>query len=238
MSEYVRVVGAKPDPPLPACSQRSQIQSFLPAHSESRFSATSLLPAKPVSPLPTKLDPPLPACYQRSQIVREVRVSIPPLPACYQRSQIVRGESKHSTATSLLPVKLDPKLLASSLQIPILCYQRSNNHPNQLASSESSSTATSEAGSTTTGEGSFTATSKAVSTSTSLLPAKPVLPLPAKPDPPLPACSRRSQIAREVRGSMSEQWDQACQSFKSEYIRVMQAYQLWKWACQLWEQAC
>jgi len=75
---------AKPHPPLPACFERvqfhcyhgSQIQSFLPAHSESRFSATSeatstptsLLQASSVSLLTVKPDPPLSACSQRSHI--------------------------------------------------------------------------------------------------------------------------------------------------------------------------
>jgi len=75
-SEHVRVVR----PSMSELWEWSQIQSFMPAHSESRFSATSeaistatsLLPAKPdplprakpVSPLPVKPDPP----YQRSQI--------------------------------------------------------------------------------------------------------------------------------------------------------------------------
>jgi len=87
-----------PDPPLPAGSQRSQIQSFLPAHSKSRFSANReatstpssmlpespdpLLPARPVSPLRAKLDPPL--------LAKPVspRQSKPDslLPVCYQRS--------------------------------------------------------------------------------------------------------------------------------------------------------
>jgi len=70
----------------------SQIQSFLPAHSEIRFSATSeatstptgdlqtspdpWLAANQVSPQPAKVDPPLPASSHRCQIVREVRVSM------------------------------------------------------------------------------------------------------------------------------------------------------------------
>ena len=60
--------------PLPACSQQSQIST---APTEARSTATSLLPPKPLSPLPVKPDPPLPACSQQSQIFREVRVRIP-----------------------------------------------------------------------------------------------------------------------------------------------------------------
>jgi len=79
-SEHVSTVR----PSISELCERSQIQSFLPAHSKSRFFATreaisttiSLLPvkpdppllAKPVSPLPVMLDPPLPACSQQSQI--------------------------------------------------------------------------------------------------------------------------------------------------------------------------
>jgi len=83
-SEYGRAVR----PSMSELWERSQIQSFLLAYSESRFSATSedistatsllppkpdpLLPVMPVSPLPVKLDPPLPACSHWRQIVREV----------------------------------------------------------------------------------------------------------------------------------------------------------------------
>jgi len=63
-------------PLLPACFQRSQIHSILPAYSESRFSATSVLQvypdsqrlAKSVIPLPAKPDLLLPASSQRCQI--------------------------------------------------------------------------------------------------------------------------------------------------------------------------
>jgi len=80
------------------------IQSFVPAHSESRLCATSkdisiatsllparpdlLLPAKPASPLPAKPDPPPPACSQRSQFHP------------YQRRQIHRYQLAASEATS------------------------------------------------------------------------------------------------------------------------------------------
>ena len=120
---------AKPNPPLPACSQRSQIVRGESEHS----TATSLLPAKP--------DPPLTACSLRSEIVRgesehstatsearstatsEARSTgnslLPAKPDCQ------RGESEHSTTTSLLPAKPDPPLTACSLQSQIHCYQRS-----------------------------------------------------------------------------------------------------------------
>jgi len=124
--------------------ERSQIRSFLPAHSKSRFSATSKAISTATSMLPAKPYPPLPARSQQSQI-----------------------------------------------------------HHYQLAPSEAS----------------FTPTSEAISSATSLLPGKPVSPLPAKPHSPLTACSQRSQIVREVRVSMSEQCDQACQSFKREYAK-------------------
>jgi len=86
-SEYVTVVRAR----MSELWERGLIQSFVPAHSESRLCATSkdisiatsllparpdlLLPAKPVSPLPAKTDPQLPACCQRGHI------------CWYQRSQ-------------------------------------------------------------------------------------------------------------------------------------------------------
>jgi hypothetical protein len=150
---------AKPDAPLPACSQSSHfhlyqqslIHSYQLAPSEARFTAnslvpakpdcqrgesehstaSSLLPAKPLSYLPVKPDPPLPAssqqsqihcyqlthseasCSQRSQIVRDVRVSVPPLPACSQQSQI-----------------------HCSQQSQIQCYQQSQIHRYQLVYSE------------------------------------------------------------------------------------------------------
>jgi len=44
--------------------------------------------------------------------------------------------------------------------------------------------------------------------------------------PPLPACSQRSHIVREVRVSMSEQWDQAYLRLESEYVRVVCASRL------------
>ena len=75
----------------------------------------------------------------------------------------------------------------------------------------------------TVSEASFTPTSEAGPTCTSLLPVKPVAPLPAMPDPPLPACSQQSEIVRQVRVSMSEKWDDACQSFKVENFRVERA---------------
>jgi len=96
----------------------SQLQSILPAYSESRFSATSAAVSTATSLLPEMPDPLLPA-----------------------------------KPDSLLPAKPDP-----------------------------------------------------------LLPAKPVSPQPGKLDPRLPACSQRSHIVREVWVSMTERWDEACQS--------------------------
>jgi len=207
---------------------RSQIQNFLPARSESTLFATSeaipiatsllpgkpglLLPVKPVSPLPAKSDSPLPACSQQSHIVGEV--------SCSQRSQF------HS-------------------------YQRRLNHHYQLAPSEARSTATGEASFTPTTEARFTATSMLPAKSDyqrgKLLPVKPVSPLPAMSDPPLPACSQQCEIVRQVRVSMSEGWNLACQSGKTEChsfkcgnFRVEKAWisvekvsmsGFWDWAC-------
>jgi len=80
---------AKPNPPLPACSQqshfnpyqRSQIHRYQLAPSGARSTANGLLWAKP-------------DCQRWERAFHH-----------YQRSQIVRGESEHSTATSLLPPK-------------------------------------------------------------------------------------------------------------------------------------
>ena len=98
---------AKPNPPLPACSQRSQIHHYHVAPSEAALSEVRAT----IPPQPACSQRSLIHCYQRSQIHRqqlapsearlsEVRVSIPLLTACSLRSQIVRGESEHSTATS------------------------------------------------------------------------------------------------------------------------------------------
>jgi len=96
--------------------------------------ATSLPPAKPLSPRPAKPDPPLPACSQRSQRstapseatftptseARSTATSLlpakpnPPLTACSQRSQIVR-----EVRVSI------PPLPACSQRSQIHCYQRS-----------------------------------------------------------------------------------------------------------------
>jgi len=126
----------------------------------------------------------------------------------------------------------------------IYCDTWTQIHSHQLHSSKYISTVSSEVQSLYTSEPRSTAMSKARSTWSNascmlpdypdpLLPAKPVSPLPAKPDPPLPACSQRGQIIREVRVSMSEWWDQACQSCKSKYVRLWeQAYQWWKQTCQ------
>ena len=69
------VLPQKAYPQLPSCSQPSQMHSFSPAHSKSRFSATSKATSTPTSilvissdqPLLGKADPRLPACSQRSQ---------------------------------------------------------------------------------------------------------------------------------------------------------------------------
>ena len=123
-------------PPLPAFSQQRQ-RSTDPSEprftitNKTRSTTTSLLPAKPLSPLPAKPDPRLTVWSQQSQTVREVRVKIPLLPACSQRSQMVRGENEHSTATSLLPVKSDPRLPAKPDPLWLACSQRSYFHPYQ-----------------------------------------------------------------------------------------------------------
>jgi len=80
-------------------------------------------------------------------------------------------------------------------------------HCYQLAPCEARSIATSEV--------SFTRTCKARSTATSWLSAK--------PDPPLSSCSKCSQIVREVRVSMTEQWDKADLKLESENVRVVWA---------------
>jgi len=153
----------------------SQIESFLPAYSKSRVSATSLLTVKPdlpltvksVSLLPAKPNPPVPPCSHR----RQNRSFLP----THSESRFSATSEAASTPASVPPMSPDP-----------------------------------------------------------LLPAKPVLPLPAKLDPPLPACSHRSQIVREVRVSMSDPWDQTCQRFNTEHVRVMRAslLVLREWACQ------
>jgi len=138
--------------------------------------------------------PPLPVCSQRSQIVREVRVSIPPRTACTQRSQVVRGESEHSTATSLLPAKPDPLLPAKPDPPPTACSQRSQ-IVREVRVRIPTLTAYSQRSQIVRGESEHSIT-------TSLLPAKPDPLQSAKPDPPLTACSQRSQIVREVRVSI------------------------------------
>ena len=253
--EHVRVVGARPDPLLPACSQRSQMQSLLPAHSKSRFYATSkatstptsMLPVSPIPLLPAKPDPPLPACFQQSQIVRVMRVSMSEqwdqAWACQscEQGQIHRylhapSEARANAYCQFIP---NPHSLLPAMPHPP--FQHTSSESSSSATNEASFTPNSKAGSITTSQASITQTNVGRFTTTDLLPGKPVSPLPAKTDPPLPACSQRSQIVSEVRVSMSEWWGQACQSLKSEYVRVVWASisgmkvsmsELWNWAHQ------
>jgi len=133
------VLPAKPYPPLPDCSQRSQFHptsearstctSLLPANSDCQRG--KLLPAKPVTPLPAKPNTPLPARPQRSQIhcyqlapseanfFRPAKPD-PPAPACSQRGQIVRVVSGSHRS------QFDP-------------FKRSQFHPTSEARSTSSS---------------------------------------------------------------------------------------------------
>ena len=145
-----------PDSLVPACSQRSHFHPYLQCHihcylcapSKARSTATSLLSAKPDSPLPVKSDPPLLACSQWSQIVRADRVSIPPLTAWSQLSQIVSGESERSTATSLHPAKPDCQGGDSdhvwAVRLTALNVSKRNKiHPYQCVSGKFRSTTTS-----------------------------------------------------------------------------------------------
>jgi len=186
-SEQVRPVR----PTMSELWERSQIQSILPAYSESRFSATSeaisiatsllpakpdpLLPAKPVLPLPVKPDTPLPPCSQQSQIVTEVRVIILLQPACSKQSQIqsflpAYSESRFS-ATSMLQSCPDPLQPAKPVSLlPALpdpplpaCPHRSQIHCYQWSQFHHNQLA------------------------------------PSKPDPLLSLCSQQSQSVREVR---------------------------------------
>jgi len=105
---------AKLDRLLPAYSQRSQFHPYqrsrihlyqlapgeasFPPTSKAGSTCTSLLPAKPVSPLAAMPDPLLPAFSQRSQIVREV--------SCSQRSQFHPYQRSRNHCYQLAPSEI------------------------------------------------------------------------------------------------------------------------------------
>jgi len=115
-------------------------------------------------------------------------------------------------------------LRAGFQQIWFYCFQQSPIHPYQLVQIHRYQGSRIQHHQLVPSEATFTPTSEARSTTNSLLPIKPFSALLAKPDLLLPACSRRSrihcnqwsQIIKEVRVCMSEQWDQPCQSCRSK----------------------
>jgi len=157
---------AKPDPPLTACFQRSQIIR------EVRVRIT----LRPACSLRSQIH-----CYRRSHFHPYGRSQIP----CYQRSQIVRE------VRVIIP--LPP---ASSQRNQIHCYQRSQIHHYQLAPSEATFTPTTEARSTANSllpaKPDCLRCESESPTTTSFLPVKPDPLLSVKPDPPLIACSQQS----------------------------------------------
>jgi len=215
---------AKPNPPLPACSQRSyfhlyqwsQIHRYQLAPSEARLSerwewefhcyqlaisearstATSDARSTGNSLLLVKPDCPR-SESEHSTATSEARSTANCLlPA---KPDCQRGESEHSTTTSLLPVKRDPLLPAKPDPPLTACSQR-----RQIV--------------------------REVRVS--------FPPLLAKLDPPLTACSQRSQIhlyhLAPSEATLSERWEWAFQSWSgSEYVRVVRVSmsELWEWAC-------
>jgi len=157
---------------------------------------------------------------------------------------------------SPLPVKPDPQQPACSKRSQFHPYKRNQIQCYQLAPNKANFIPTIETRSSATSDASFTPTSEARFTATSLLPAKPdclrgesdhsptTSFLPVKPEQLLPACSQQIQIVREVRVTMSEQWDKAYERLESVYVRVVWSSRSvvkvsmskleWKWVCQSW----
>jgi len=187
---------------------------------EARFTATILLPAKLLWPLPAKPDPPLPACslqthfhpYQRSRIHHwyqlapsKARMSERWDQACqssrtkYVRVMEVKPDPKAScqlkaNPDSLLPAKPCPLLPICSQQSQIRCYQQSQVHPTSKAGSTTASLLPAKQDCQRGESEHSTATSLLTAKPGTLLPAKSVSPLPAMPDPPLLACPWRIQF--------------------------------------------
>jgi len=221
----ILLLRATPNPPLLA-----RPVSSVPAKPVSPWpvSPVSPMPVKPVLPIPAKSvihlpaqqDQLVPACAQWSQF------------HCYPRSRISNyletqfHPNHQSTIQPYLAVCSQQSQLHPFLQMQINHYQGRQFHPYLWNKIPPYLVAPIKTRPTT---------SWLLPLSPDpLLPAKTVSPIPVKPDSPLSACSKQGQIVRDVRVSMSEQWDQACQSGETKHVGgVRQSMsELWKLVCQ------